>query len=302
MKNYLTILKKALGLNNAENANRLIFNPESGEIELAAAYNVTIGNTGDISRRNGLTATARTESIHSLFCDGGDCFFVLSSALYRLNKDYSAYGVVNGLTVKAKMSYCQVLDRTYYANGFQKGYIIDGVGYSWVAGTYVGPPTHKVFSSPPIGNLITYLSGRMFIAAGTTGWYSEPYAPGWFDLASSFIPFGQRIRMWRGVAGGIYVGLDNQVVFLEGTNPKEFNYRVVAYSPVVEGTDVYAHDVHTGDTTSTDRSVMWVAKDGVYVGQPDGRVTNVTRNKIVVPNSYSGCAVFSTGEYITLFK
>lgn len=298
----VTLFKKSLGLNNIDSPNRLSFDPSSGETELVSAYNVDIGDTGTISRRRGQTATARTENIHSLFCDGGDAFFVLSNALYRLNKYYSAYGVRNTMTVGAKVSYCQIVDRTYYCNGFEKGYIIDGEGYNWVADTYVGPATHRIFSDPPVGNLLTYLSGRIYVAKGTVGWYSEPYAYEWFDLAKNFIPFGQKIKMWRAVVGGIYVGFGDMVVFLAGTDPKEFIFKVVSDSPVVEGTDVYASGNKVGKGEQTERVVMWTAKDGIYLGQSDGKVSNITNGKLTIPESSYGCAVYSDGEYITLFQ
>jgi hypothetical protein len=302
MPKPVTLFKKTTGLNNTENPNRLSFDPSTGETELVSAYNVDIGDTGDISRRRGLTATARTENIHSLFCDGGDCFFVLANALYRLNKDYSATGIRNDLSLGMKMSYCQVIEKTYYTNGFQQGCIVDGTSYSWAAGTYVGPTTHRVFSNPPIGNLLTYLSSRIYIAQGMVGWYSEPFAYGQFDLAKNFIPFGQKIRMWKAVAGGIYVGLNDVVIFLAGTDPKDFNFKVVLDSPVVEGTDVYASGDEIGSGEQTEKVVLWTASGGIYVGQADGKVRNVTSGKIVIPESSYGCAVYSDGEYIVLFQ
>jgi hypothetical protein len=272
MPKPVTLFKKTTGLNNTENPNRLSFDPSTGETELVSAYNVDVGDTGDVSRRRGLTATARTENIH------------------------------NDLSLGMKMSYCQVIEKTYYTNGFQQGCIVDGTSYSWAAGTYVGPTTHRVFSDPPVGNLLTYLSSRIYIAQGMVGWYSEPFAYGQFDLAKNFIPFGQKIRMWKAVAGGIYVGLNDVVIFLAGTDPKDFNFKVVLDSPVVEGTDVYASGDEIGSGEQTEKVVLWTASGGIYVGQADGKVRNVTSGKIVIPESSYGCAVYSDGEYIVLFQ
>lgn len=298
----VTLFKKTTGLNNVSKPNRLSFDHSSGEIELVSAYNVDVGDTGEVSRRRGQTATPRTENIHSIFCEGGDCFFVFSNALYRLNKDYSAYGVRNTMTVGAKVSFCQIVERTYYCNGFEKGYVINGVGYNWTADEYIGPATHRIFSDPPVGHLLTYLSGRIYVAQGSVGWYSEPYAYGWFDLAKNFIPFGQHIKMWRAVEKGIYVGFGDMVVFLAGTDPKEFIFKVVSDSPVVEGTDVYASGDKIGKGEETERVVMWTASDGIYVGQSDGKVRNVTVGRLTIPESSYGCAVYADGQYITLFQ
>jgi hypothetical protein len=301
MPKPITLFKKALGLNNTANLNRLQFNPESGEVELAAAYNVDIGNTGDVSRRQGFTDTIQTAAIANLFCDGGDCFCTTATQLHRLHTDYTSDLVVDGLTPNATMAYCQIANRTYWSNNNQLGYVIDGVNYSWAAGTYVGPPTHRQFSNPPVGNLLTYLSSRIFVAQGNIGWYSEPFAYGWFDLAKNFIDFGSTITMWKAVDNGIYVGMPDKVVFLAGTDPKDFSYRIVSPSPVIVGTDTYVWGNQVGGGEVTERVVMWTSQDGIYVGQPDGKVINITKDRVVSPDVSSGNAVFANGVYLTIF-
>lgn len=299
------LFKKTSGLHETVRANRLMMDPTTGETELVTGYNIKIGNTGEISRRAGLTATARTEDIHSLFCDGGNCMFVWLQGLYVLNPDFSAYGVYGPMTLGAKVSYCQVADRTYYANGYEKGYVIDKTHYTWVSDEYVGPTTFRQYSDPPVGNLLTHISSRIYVAKGTVLWYSEPFAYGWFNLAKNFIDFGQDILMLRAVNDGIFVGLERCVVFLRGKTPSEFVYNVISEYPPVKGTDVYASEmeVNKGNmfgAETTDRSVIWAACDGIYVGQSDGKVTNVTKNKFRF-TAASGCAVYCNGEYIVNF-
>jgi len=298
----IPLYKGTTGLNNDSDPSRLKYDPETGMAELASAWNVAINSTGAIKRRSGLTATARTENIHSLFRDGGDCFFVLGNALYRLNNDYSATGIRNDLTIGCPMYYCQILDRTYYCNGHQKGYIVDGTSFFWVAGDYVGPTTYRKFYDPPSGTFLTYHNGRIYVVQDTTAWYSEMFSYGWFDYASNYIPFGQHIKMFRGVSGGIYVGLEKHVVFLSGQSPKDFIFKVVSDSPVIEGSDVYAAGDQVGNGEATERAVIWTAKNGIYIGSANGQTVNTTRNRIVIPDTPRGSAVYLEGEYIVSFE
>lgn len=298
----VTLFKKTTGLNNAVEPYRLQHNFSTGEVELAAAYNVDIDVSGNIGRRKGLTATARTESVHSLFCDGGDCFFVTGTSLYRLNADYTRTGVRSGMTAGAWISFLQLFEKTYYMNGFESGYIVNGISYAWDADPYVGPVTYKIFSDPPIGTLLTHLNGRIYIAKNDVLWYTENFGYNWVDLARNFIPFGQQIRMLRAVSGGIYVGLDKIVIFLKGSQPSDFVYKVISDSPVVTRTDVYAAGEQIGNGDINERVVVWTAQDGIYLGQPDGTVKNMSLNRLNKLSNSVGCAVYSNKKYLTLLQ
>lgn len=301
MSKAINLLSKTTGLHNTVSSNRLAVKPEAGITELAAAYNVAIGKSGEPYRRSGLTSTARKEDIHSVFSDTGDGFFVYEDTLYVLNDDFSADSIVTGLTVGLKMAYCQIGNRTYFSNGVQKGCVVNKEYVAWQAASYVGPATHRIFSNPPAGTILTALSGRIYVVSGETAWYSESFAYGWFDLARNFIPFNQPVNMFRAVAGGIYVGLQNRVMFLSGTDPSAFVYTMVSDQTVITGTDIYVeYSSPNGELLS--RSVIWTAKDDIFIGQPDGKVINVTDGKIIIPNRTTGCAVYFNNEYISVFQ
>jgi len=302
MGKTITLFKGTTGLNNVVDPVRIMFDPESGMCELAEAYNVDIDISGRVSRREGLTATARTESAHSIFCDGGDCLYVSGTSLYKLNKDYSRTGLRSGLTTGAKMSYCQIADRIYYTNGFENGYVLADASYAWQASDYVGPVTTKVVSSPPVGHLLEYLSSRIYIALNDCIIYSEPFAYNWFAMASNFISLPCRPRMMRAVDDGLYVGLDDSVVFLGGKSPQEFIYTIVSYSPVVTGTDVKINGEKFGKGEMTGKLAMWTALDGIYLGASGGKVINLTKEKLVYSESQIGCSVFKDNKFITLLK
>jgi len=305
----VTLFKSTSGLNNVVKSSRIKYDPASATCELASAVNVDIDVSGGISRRKGLTATSRTESCHSIFCDMGECFFVSGTSLYQLNADYSRTGIRSGLTSGAKMHYERIANTIYYTNGYEIGYIQNGVSHVWQAQPYVGPVTTRVFNSPPIGHLLCYHSSRMYIATQYGLIHSEPFAYSWYDLHANIIPLRSKPRMIKAVVDGMYVGIDEGVIFLKGKDPKEFEYIWVSNSPVVTGTDVKVSSDRFGKsdkisftTGTTINAVMWTAQDGIYLGKAGGEVTNLTNNKLTYPASNSGCAVYNDNKYITLMN
>ena len=305
----VTLFRSTTGINNVVDPSRIIFDPEKGICSLASAYNIDIDLVGGVSLRKGLTATAQDIPVHSLFCDGGDCFFVAGNSLYRLNSDYTRTGIRTELTVGAMMSYCQLGKKTYYTNGFENGYVEDGVSYPWAAEPYVGPVTIKVITSPPLGHILAKHSSRIYIAVNDIVEYSEPFAYSWFARASNFIPFKSRVRMLRAVTEGLFVGTDTEVIFLKGKSPVEVEYAVVSDSPVVEGTDCtvpgdrFDFNVkYVEDKSKTLIAAIWTAQDGIYVGMHDGEVKNLTKETLQYANSQIGCAVFKDNKYVALLQ
>jgi len=297
----VTLLKGTVGLNNIFDPLRIKDNYKSDMCELAEAYNVDIDSSGRVSRRKGWTITSITEDCHSIFCDGGDCLFVSGGSLYRLNKDYSRTGIRSGLSSGRRMSYCQVASDIYYTNGCENGYVRGDISYVWYAKPYVGPATTKIFNDPPLSTLIEAHSSRIYAAVRNGIEYSEPFSYGWFSSANNFIALRSTPSMLRSVVDGIYVGLDDSVIFLSGRNPTEFEYNVVSNYPILVGTDVKIDGKYLNKNV-TGKCIMWTSKDGIYVGLPGGQIDNLTKDKLIYPSKNVGCAVCKDNKYITLMK
>ena len=131
MSKPVRILSGGTGLNTVVDPIRLPFDRETGISDLAVAVNVTVDETGFISRRDGFLKV-RDEDSHSLFCDGGDCLFISGDTLYRLLPDYSVETVRTGLSQGNRMAYTQVNDDIYYSNGVESGIVrLGGVHEDW---------------------------------------------------------------------------------------------------------------------------------------------------------------------------
>jgi len=298
---YFRLLSKATGLNNHIGPTKVRYDVQTGIGDLCLAVNVKIGNEGQIERRDGLTATARTEASHSLFTGNSDTLFVAGSSLYALNTDFTRQMVATGLTLGYKAAYCEVQDKIYYCNGRQKGYVQSRTEYPWTVGTYVGPVTHRVFSSTPIGTALALYRGRMYIAENKTLWYSEPFAYSAFDLARNYIWFEDKITTILPVEEGIFVSA-GRIFFLAGKNPTEFLQTIVSSYPVVGQTGVTVLGEELLDKSFIGKCALWTSQNGVFFGRGDGQILNLTKDRLDLPPIGGGSAVFHNGAYLALLS
>ena len=300
MSTPVRILSGGMGLNTVVDPIRLPFDPETGISDLAVAVNVTVDETGCLSRRNGYLKV-RDESSHSLFCDGGDCLFVSGDTLYRLLPDYSVETVRTGFTEWDRMAYVQVNNDIYYSNSVELGIVRSGgVPENWVAQPYVGPETNRVFDGPRPGTHLAFAFGRIFVADGDVLWWSEPFGFAWFDRTRNFIQFPRRIVMVKAVAGGLYVSDEKHTYFLRGTDPKEFIQVTAAGFPALEWSEaidlVEGFDIGVPDPGLC---ALWASREGACMGTPGGVVVNLNKKKVIYPEQGSwGAGLLRGYNYI----
>jgi len=296
----LNLFRGAVGINAKVDPVRLQYDSKSGIEELAAGVNIDISSSKRVSRRKGYTLRS-SQAAHSLFPCDGYCLFVSGEALYVLESDYTSAGIRN-LTTGARMSYVRPVSDAYYCNGTEKGVVRDRISYAWTAADYVGPPTTKTFSDPPIGHLLEVHNGVMLIAQDDVLWYSEPYAFSWFDLARSYIQFGSRLAMVKSVREGFFVSTEKETFFHKGGAVKESQQSMVADYPAIEGTVVTVNASRVGDGNMTGLAAMWASTKGVCFGGPDGYFKNFTERRLDYPFAKYGAGLYRDGKYICLLK
>jgi hypothetical protein len=308
MAKVLRLFSGTSGLNTKVDPARLPYNPETGVQDLAVAYNVSIDDTGRVSRRKGFTQQV-AGNFHSLFCDGGECLYVLGVTMGRLLPDYTGIAVAT-VTASAKMAYAQVNDRIYYCNGNETGFVEEGVNNAWVKGDYYGPETDRNFVDPPIGTDLGYYNGRIYVAQGSTCWYSEPFGFNLFDLTRNYWAVDSEIRMIRPVQGGVFVGSETKVYFFGGANPTEAQRITVCDYPVIKWSDCNFHGsfvlTQSGeafiDYNSGSLSALWMSANGICYGGYNGDFRNLTEDKVVLPASNSGAGLVYNGTFIGLLN
>jgi len=299
MTKRLNIFKGSAGINNKLDPVRLTYNSETGIQDLAAGVNVNVDSTGRIGRRKGSTSKL-AKAAHSIFSCGDYALFVSGDALCVLNPDYT-WSAIRNVAVDARMSYVLAGD-TYYANGNEIGIVRDKVSYAWSASDYVGPTTTKTFSDPPVGHLLEVYNGLMFIAQDEVLWYSEPFAFSWFNLASNYVQFTDRITMVKAVSGAVFIGTEKDIFSFKGKNFKEAEQEKIADYPAIEGTAVTVPASRVGDGSMTGLGAMWASTKGICFGGPDGDFRNFTSRKLDYPVTRYGAGLFKDGKYICLLK
>lgn len=280
----ITIFSGATGLNTVDDPVRLPFQ-ENGMTDLQVAINISIDQSLRVNRREGVTEL-QSGSFHSLYSKGNGCFVIKDDSLYQVAVDGSLTGIRSDLTLNKRMDFERAGPRFYYCNGFERGFIKDGVSNVWNIGTYIGPDTNRHFSGPMSGNHLSVFGSRLFIAEGKVLWWSEPYNYSLYNKAESFAQFNSEILMVKPVAGGIFVSTKNRVVFLGGTNPLEFTMQDVTNYPAVEWSDaielVSASEL---GFKSSGLCALWASPEGAILGFPSGDTFNLNKEKIIYPEN-----------------
>jgi hypothetical protein len=297
-------IKQSQGLANKIDPARIQYSPKLGISNFAEAYNVDFDITGAVSRRKGFTATTITTASHSFFDAGEYCLFVTENNLCTLGMDYSTNVIRITLTPGKYMSYCQLANMVLYMNGVQSGVVKEGVSYTYeMPSDPRYPDKTREYSNPPIGSIIRSFSGRVYIADGSTLWYSEPFAPSLFRKATNYIPFPARIVMVAPVLDGIFISTTRKIYFLAGKDAKKFEQIIVAHYPVIEGTDVEVDGIalNAGKISPLPLQ-MFTTTNGICAGAAGGKLENLTYEVLDYPKALRGCAVYTGKKYIVCLE
>jgi hypothetical protein len=297
----LTIFQSSTGLNTNVDQERIRWDPKKGIVDLAVAVNVDVDDTGRLSRRKGFDKTAITIAAGSLFCDNGPCLFVSGANLCQLHPGFSYTTLRSDLTLGARMSYTQVNGDIFFCNGYQSGRFNDGSVYEWAGGPYVGPDSSKTVEGPPVGHLVTYYRGRVYVAVDNVVYFTEPLSYSWVDPLENFIQFPGHIRMMRPVDDGIYLSTDKKITFLAGDPKVEGGFfpKDVADYPAIEGTDSKV-DAQLFNRKAVGIAAIFTTTKGICLGLNQGFMINLTQQKISYPSASWGAGLVKEGQYIAL--
>ncbi len=292
-----TLFTGATGLNNILDPVRLPYNPESGISDLSEAINVSIDDTGRVSRRPGQTLLSDVIS-HSLFCDKGDCFVaqdrLSDTALYQVATDYTLTGIRSGLTKGARISFCQVGSKTYYSNDYQNGVIENGLSTAWPDNTdHVGAETVRAFYPAPVGTHLAFFQSCMWIVKDNVIWVSEPNAVGKFDFSRRYFQFGTNVKMIKPVDGGVWVSDSLKTGFISsGERFIDMKYTKKSPFPAHE----WSENIELVDLSNTEYqipglSAVWSSDAGLCIGTEEGQLIIPTEKKLIYPTGASGATI-----------
>lgn len=162
-------------------------------------------------------------------------------------------------------------------------------------------PLPTLLCSPPNPmRFIRKAFGRMWGAIDNLLIYSEPYR---YDLfrSTNIFRFTSDIQLVAFVDGGIYIGFDEQTVFMPGTEPTAMKETKVGVG-VARNILAYCNNVpNLGNNIP-----VWVSKDGLVAGGHGGNLMKITQDRVQFPAGQEGAAVQRTvngqDQYLTSFK
>jgi hypothetical protein len=295
------IFRKAHGLNNKVNPVRLAEGVDPKEsVDLAAAVNIEIDNTGRISRRKGYTKVLDVQA-EDIFCDGWSCLFREGDTLYNLHNDYTASAIYTPLTSGLRLYYTTVGAEIYFSNGVEKAIFncMVGLARTWEAGEYVGPATSREMIETPAGTHLALYRARLYLAQGSLVLYTEPFAYAWVDMTRNFIQLPAAVTAIMPVNDGIFFSTEKGIYFYAGMLPEEFMPRKVFDHPVIDGSQVKTTIGKLSGNESDDTAWVFMTEKGVCICKAEGIVFNMTESKLVYPRGGRfGAGVIINDRYL----
>lgn len=135
------------------------------------------------------------------------------------------------------------------------------------------------FCSPaPVGTIVFWYNGRMYVASGNTLYPSRPFAYELFDLDETYLPFDSRITLCAPVADGIWIGTDTQTIFLSGPGPEAFQLILKASHGAIPGTLDYGSGQYLADGVQG-MVAYWASPNGICSGGDSGAFRNLTESR-----------------------
>lgn len=135
-----------------------------------------------------------------------------------------------------------------------------------------GRPLTTQFLSPlPAGQHIRLFHGRLYVAVDNVLVYSDPFRRHLYAPDDNFYVFPERITAVEPVDGGIFVASD-QLYFLAGTDPRDFQQRRVYPTSIAEGSSLRIPGTVFPSLQIAREVAYFYSSRGPLVGLPDGAV------------------------------
>ena len=164
---------------------------------------------------------------------------------------------------------------------------------------------------PPYLENLCYAFGRVWGSSGADVYYSDPFKPGLFKLASNKFSFDSDVTLIAKVSTGLFVGMSGRTVFLAGTIPSQM-VQSDAGAGSIKGTLAYSNNLpDLGSTLGTPEKgfvdvPMWMTTEGIVAGNQSGKLYNLTKNKIKMPIPAQGSSLYRNHDgifqFLTSFK
>jgi len=175
----------------------------------------------------------------------------------------------------------------------------------------VEPCPSLLCSPPPMLENLCYAFGRLWGSSGKTIYYSQPFKYSWFRMSSNRFEFESEVTLLAKVSTGLFIGMKDKTRFLEGTEPEKMQ-QIDAGAGSVHGTLAYCNNVpYLADIMGTQEKgyvdvPIWVTAEGIVVGNGNGRLFNLTKNRLRFGTPERGASLYRNQDgvfqYLSSFK
>lgn len=148
----------------------------------------------------------------------------------------------------------------------------------------LGPQLQTLGLRPmPAGHIVRWDKGRLVVVQNNIAYFSEPYAPGWFDPGRGYLPLPDRITMYAPVEGGRFIATLGKTWWLAGGDVEAAQLVEVLPYGVAEGTD---------SRVENSEDIVWFSTRGFVRADPGGQVRNMQEATVAVGASRAGATLY----------
>lgn len=166
-------------------------------------------------------------------------------------------------------------------------------------GALSGAPFEHLDAMPP-GRWMHWWQGRLLTAGLKQVHFSEAMAWHLHDRRHGTVPLPQRITFMAPVAGGVWVGQRDHVLFLSGTNPDEWQVQRMAGQPPVPGSVVLLSAEDAGAAAGGQAAAVWLAANGYVMGTAGGQMLELGGQRLQGIAAASGASTLWGSRILTL--
>ncbi|MEG0922631.1 MAG: hypothetical protein RSG22_14645 [Comamonas sp.] len=132
----------------------------------------------------------------------------------------------------------------------------------------------------PVGTITAFWRGRVLVAQGNVLWASRPNAPHLSDWRD-FKQLAGKITTIEPVDDGVYVGTEQDLIFLGGTTWDALVHQPTKRGPVVLGSGVAVRGdrIKLGDGVGAGVAMLCIAGGEIVAGFNQGQTTSLTANR-----------------------
>ena len=163
----------------------------------------------------------------------------------------------------------------------------------------LGNGIDSLFASRPLpGQCLTAFKGRLWGAVGNVVWFTSDKSPHWFFPSSGYFQYEQLVSVLSPTEDGIYVGLPDQIYFLQGTDPFKMTQRAVSSVGAAKNSSTeLPYDTFMSEGGTPARQGVFYDTDGfLCIGKPGGAIIRPTQAQFSAGNTQQGATTYRAQE------